>query len=142
MATNYFWTINPLECYPTSSGETDVVFTAHWQLHANEEVDGILYNATSIGTQPIPLHSGSAFIPFEELTLPLVQGWVEESMGPDQVQAIKDNLAQQIANQINPPVVTLQSPWLNTTTTSTTTTTTTVEEPTTSTTTTTTTVEG
>lgn len=124
MATNYFWTINPLECYPTSSGEIDVVFTAHWQLHADEEVNGIIYSALSIGTQSVPLHSGS-FIPFEELTLPIVQGWVEEGMGPDQVQAIKDNLAQQIANQINPPVVTLQSPWLNTT--STTTTTTTIE---------------
>jgi hypothetical protein len=124
MATTYFWTINPLECYPTSSGEIDVVFTAHWQLHANEEVNGTTYSATNIGTQSIPLHSGS-FIPFEELTLPVVQGWVEESMGEDQVNNLKASLAQQIQNQINPPVVTLQSPWL--TTTSTTSTTTTIE---------------
>jgi hypothetical protein len=121
MATTYFWTINPLECYPTSSGEIDVVFTAHWQLHANEEVNGTTYSATSIGTQSIPLHSGS-FIPFEELTLPVVQGWVEESMGEDQVNNLKASLAQQIQNQINPPVVILQSPWLTTSTTSTTTT--------------------
>ena len=46
-------------------------------------------------------------------------------MGPDQVASLEAGLAQNIANQINPPVVTLTSPWL--TTTSTTTTTTTVE---------------
>jgi hypothetical protein len=137
MAISYFWTINPLECYPTSSQGPDYVFTAHWQLHATEEYEGTTYTATSIGTQGVPMNTGS-FIPFEELTLPVVQGWVEDSMGPDQVESYKAGLAQQIANQINPPVVTLTSPWLTTTSTTTTTTT---EDPTTSTTTTTTTVE-
>lgn len=140
MAISYFWTINPLECYPTSSQGPDYVFTAHWQFHATEEYEGTTYNATTIGTQSVPMNTGS-FIPFEELTLPVVQEWVETAMGPEQVEAIKVGLAQQIANQINPPVVTLQSPWLTTTTTTSTTTTTTTVEPTTSTTTTTTTVE-
>jgi hypothetical protein len=111
MAVSYNWTINPLEAYPTSSGEHDVVFVAHWQLHATETVENVTYNATSIGTQSIPVHSGSAFIPFEELTLEVVQGWVEEGMGAEQVQNLKDGLANNIANQINPPVLTLQSPW-------------------------------
>lgn len=112
MAVSYNWVINPLECYPTASNETDVVFIAHWQLHANEEVNGVTYSATSIGTQAIPIHSGSAFIPFNDLTLDIVQGWVEEGMGAEQVQAQKDGLAQIIADKINPPVVTLQSPWM------------------------------
>ena len=88
------------------------MFVAHWQLHASEEVDGVTYTASSIGTQPVPANTGSAFIPFEELTLPVVQGWVEESMGVEQVESYKAGLAQNIANQINPPTVTLQSPWL------------------------------
>jgi hypothetical protein len=49
-------------------------------------------------------------------------------MGTGSVDNMKAGLAQNIANQINPPVVTLTSPWLNTTTTSTTTTTTTEAE--------------
>ena len=126
MAVSYFWTINPLEAYPTSSGETDVVITAHWQLHATETVGETTYNAQSIGTQGVTYTSGSAFVPFEELTLELVQGWVENAMGTGSVDNIKTSLATNIANQITPTVVTLQSPWL-TTTTSTTTTTTTVE---------------
>lgn len=112
MAVSYFWTINPLECYPTASGESDVVFTAHWQLHAQEIVNEVTWSAQSIGTAAIPLHSGSEFIPFEQLTLPVVQGWVEESLGSGSVDNLKAGLAQNIANQINPPVVTLQSPWL------------------------------
>ena len=51
MAATYFWTINPLEAYPTASGESDVVFTAHWQLHATETVGETTYTAQSIGTQ-------------------------------------------------------------------------------------------
>jgi hypothetical protein len=125
MAATYFWTINPLEAYPTASGESDVVFTAHWQLHATETVGETVYNAQSIGTQGLTYTSGSAFTPFEELTLEQVQGWVEGAMGEEQVNNMKASLAQNIANQINPPVVTLQSPWLTTTTTTSTTTTTT-----------------
>ena len=112
MAVSYNWTINPLEAYPTSSGELDVVFVAHWQLHATEEVSGSTYTAQSIGTQGVTYTSGSAFVPFEELTLELVQGWVENAMGTGSVDSMKASLATQIANKINPPVVTLQSPWL------------------------------
>jgi len=122
MAVSYFWTINPLEAYPTASGESDVVFTAHWQLHATETVDGKTYTAQSIGTQGLTYHSGSSFTPFEDLTLSQVQGWVENAMGTGSIDNMKASLATNIADQINPPIVTLQSPWLTTSTTSTTTT--------------------
>ena len=112
MAVSYNWTINPLECYPTSSEGADYVFIAHWQLHASEEYSGSLYTATSIGTQAVSGSASGSFIPFEELTLPVVQDWVTTAMGPDQVDSLEAGLAQNIANQINPPVVTLQSPWL------------------------------
>ncbi len=123
MEINYNWTINPLEAYPTASGETDVVFVAHWQFYATTGS----YFATSIGTQSLTYSSGSTFTPFNDLTLEQVTGWVTESMGSGSVDRMKENLAAQIANQINPPSVTLTSPWLNLTTTSTTTTTTTLE---------------
>lgn len=106
---NYFWTINPLECYPTSPEGPDYVFTAHWQLHAQTGS----YSAQSIGTQAVTGSPSGSFIPFENLTLEIVQGWVEEAMGEERVNQIKESLAQTIENQINPPVVTLPSPWLN-----------------------------
>ena len=107
---NYNWTINPLEAYPTQAGETDVVFVAHWQLHATTGS----YSATSIGTQALTYEAGTPFTPFNELTLEQVTGWVETAMGEERVTELKAGLATQIENQINPPTVTLQSPWLPT----------------------------
>ena len=114
MAVSYNWTINPLEAYPTASGESDVVFTAHWQFHATETVGETTYTATSIGTEGLTYEAETPFTPFNELTLEQVSGWVETAMGEEKVQAMKDSLATQIANKINPPTVTLQAPWLNT----------------------------
>lgn len=109
----YYWTINPLECYPTSSQGPDYVLVAHWQLHAETGS----YSAQIIGTQTMasPSTGSGSFIAFQDLTLDLVQGWIEQSMGEEKVNELKENLAKNIESQINPPVVTLQSPWLNTT---------------------------
>jgi len=126
MAIDYNWNFNPLESYPTASGKTDVVFLVHWQLYASTGS----YGASSIGTQAIAaLQSGSTFIPFNELTKDVVYGWVTSSMSSGSVDVIYAGLAANIENQINPPVLIQQAPWLNTTTTttSTTTTTTTIE---------------
>jgi hypothetical protein len=109
MEITYTWQFNPLECYPTASGETDVVFRVHWQAYANTGS----YNASCIGVENVPLPSGSVFVPFENLTKEIVQGWVETAMGPERVAAITTSLASQIENQINPPVLTLTSPWLS-----------------------------
>jgi hypothetical protein len=134
MEITYNWNFNPLESYPTSSGETDVVFMVHWQLYATKgPYTGSFtgsYTASSIGTQTVgPLQSGSVFTPFNELTKDIVFGWVTSSMASGSVDRLYASLAQQIENQINPPVLIQQAPWLNspTTTTSTTTTTTTIE---------------
>ena len=107
---NYNWTINPLEAYPTQAGETDVVFIAHWQLHATTGS----YVASSIGTQALTYEAGTPFTPFNDLTLEQVTGWVETAMGVENLTQLKAGLATRIENQINPPTVTLQSPWLPT----------------------------
>jgi hypothetical protein len=104
----YNWNFNPLECYPTESGHSDVVFNVHWQLSA---ITGS-YGASSIGTQMVgPLGSGS-FTPFEELTKEQVQGWVVDAMGTGSVESMYANLATQIENQITPPTINLTAPWL------------------------------
>ena len=120
----YNWNFNPLESYPTASGQTDVVFLVHWQVVA---ITGS-YSSVMVGTQPVQYTSESVFIPFNELTFDTVYGWVTSSMGEERYNSITASLIQQIGNQINPPVLIQQAPWLTTTTTtSTTTTTTTIE---------------
>jgi hypothetical protein len=104
----YNWNFNPLESYPTSSGQTDVVFLVHWQVEA---ITGS-YTASSIGTQPLHYNSESVFISFNELTKDIVYGWVTSSMGEEQYNNIVTSLAQQIENKINPPILIQQAPWL------------------------------
>jgi hypothetical protein len=109
---NYNWNFNPLECYPSQSGQTDVVFNVHWQLYATTGS----YSASSIGVQSVgPIGTGS-FTPFEELTKEQVQEWVMNSMNSintGSVDALYANLASQIDNQINPPTVIMPAPWVN-----------------------------
>jgi hypothetical protein len=107
MEINYNWNFNPLESYPTASGETDVVFLIHWQVSAETGS----YTARQIGTQHVEYTSGSVFIPFNELTFDTVYGWVTSSMG-EQYNIITASLIQNIENQINPPILIQQAPWL------------------------------
>lgn len=109
---DYNWNFNPLECYPSQSGQTDVVFNVHWQLYATTGS----YSASSIGVQSVgPIGTGS-FTPFEELTKEQVQEWVMNSMNSintGSVDALYTSLANQIQNQITPPTVTMAAPWVN-----------------------------
>lgn len=108
----YNWNFNPLDCYPTQSGCTNVVFNVHWQLHATIGS----YHASSIGTQMVgPIDPGS-FVSYELLTKEQVQGWVINAMETQNlgsVSALYSSLMNQIENQINPPVVSMPSPWLD-----------------------------
>jgi hypothetical protein len=105
MAITYNWNFSPLESYPTASGQTDVVFLVHWQAYGSTGS----YQRSLIGTQPVTYDSGSAFVPFGELTYQIVYDWVSSSMDMSKVE---ENIAQQIKNQINPPVLIQQAPWL------------------------------
>ena len=104
----YNWTFPALEAYPQHAGESDVVFTIHWRLTGD---DGNGHIGTVYGTVGVKYNEGDPFTPYAILTPELVQGWVEEALGEEQVTALKANIDQQIADQINPPVVTLPPPW-------------------------------
>ena len=103
----YNWVIERLDCYPERDGETDVVFTVHWRLNA---VDGE-YGATGYGSVGLTYDASAPFTPFADLTQAQVVGWAQAALGPDQVAQMKTALANAIAAQINPPVVSPPLPW-------------------------------
>ena len=110
MAINYTWSFNPLEAYPTASGEDNVVFLVHWQLYGSTGS----YKSSVIGTQRIQTYeTSSAFIPFEDLTYNIVYNWMTASMGTASMTEKEASVAQQIENQINPPILIEQAPWLS-----------------------------
>ena len=102
--TTYTWTVTQMDCYPQAEGQTDVVFTVHWQLTGT---DGT-YNGSVYSTCSVPAPTGT-FIPYADLTQDIVLGWIWAN-GVDQASA-EAAVAQQIANQVNPPVVTPPLPW-------------------------------
>ena len=106
----YTWNFNPLESYPTASEHTDVVFLVHWQLYGSTGS----YQGSSIGTQRVTYDTGSTFIPFNELTYNTVYNWITASMGIKTMNQITASVYQSIENQINPPVLIQQAPWLPT----------------------------
>jgi hypothetical protein len=102
------WAINQMDCYPEYEGEADVVFAVHWTLNAT---DGT-YSGSAYGSIGVSLDEGSNFTPFADLTEEQVIGWVQDAMGEEQVDALEANLAKQIADQANPPVVAPPLPWV------------------------------
>ena len=111
MANTYSWNCKTVDCYPTFNDETDVVYNVHWRITATsskKDGEGNPYTASSYGTQSISTDDIKDFIPFADLTNTTVTGWVETTMGDDEVAELKSNLDSNIESQINPTSVTLQ----------------------------------
>ncbi len=99
----YDWNCKTVDVHPQVEGETDVVYNVHW-IATGTEGD---YTANSIGTQAVAVDPETPFIPFEDLTNEIIVGWTKEAMGAEQVQAIEDSVASQIAELKNPTSVTM-----------------------------------
>jgi hypothetical protein len=107
MTITYTWSVTQMDAYPEADGEKDVVFTVHWTLSGT---DGT-YNSSVYGTAGVTVNPAEPFTPYADLTETQVVGWVQESLGPTIVASFEANITTQIANQINPPVVTPPLPW-------------------------------
>ena len=107
MAVNYTWSIVRLDCYPEQDGHTDVVFVCHWTLSGEEAC----FSGGVYGSVGVTLDEGATFTPYADLTEAQVVGWVQSALGEDQVTAYEANVAQQINDQVVPPVVTPPLPW-------------------------------
>jgi len=113
------WKVTNLDCYPTYQQNTDVVFTVHWDCLGNIVVatgslSGSVYNSRLYGTTGVQYHSGSSFIPYDQLTENVVLGWTFDSMGSGSKANIEAGAISSLYNQINPPVVQPPLPWVTT----------------------------
>ena len=100
MANTYSWNCKTVDCYPTFDDETDVVYNVHWRLTATSSKKDGKGNPSTDDIKD--------FIPFADLTNTTVTGWVETTMGDEEVAELKSNLDSNIESQINPTSVTLQ----------------------------------
>lgn len=122
MANTYTWSINSLDCIPSADGQNNVVSNVHWSVSAtsdktrtltnyNNITSTVPYSSSVYGVQPLTYTAGSPFTPYDGLTKDTVIQWVQSAMGAEQIAAIQTNLDNQIANLVNPPIVTLPLPW-------------------------------
>jgi hypothetical protein len=106
MATVITWNISQLDCLPQSAEGADYVVTAHYQCNG---VDGE-YSGSVYSTCSFAVVQGEAFTPYADLTQDQVLGWVWAN-GVDKA-ATEAAVEQQVANQINPPIVSPPLPWV------------------------------
>ena len=99
----YDWNCKTVDVRPQEEGETDVVYNVHWIVIGTKED----YSVNNIGTKVVHLNPETPFIPFDELTNEIVVGWTKDAMGEEQVKAIEDSIASQIAELENPTSVTM-----------------------------------
>jgi len=93
MSTIFTWNIAQLE-RETSDG---YVFTAHYTVDAK---DGT-YSAGAYGSIGLE-RPESELIPFADLTLDLVVGWVKEKLGAEKVSDIETALQAELDEQRQP----------------------------------------
>lgn len=102
MATTFTWNIAQLE-HEVSDG---FVFTAHYTIDAKDDV----YTAGAYGS--IGFQRPDNLIPYSELTLEEVVGWVKEALGEDKVADIEAALQKQLDEQRAPSTAS-GLPWNN-----------------------------
>jgi len=99
----YTWNNKTVDTYPSLEGNTDVIFNVHWRL-TGEDTDGNV--GSTYGTIALDTTDLSSFTSFADITEEQINGWVEAAMGAEEVQAKKDAIDAQIAEMVNPSVVT------------------------------------
>ena len=101
------WNVLRMDAYPEYEDQTNVVFTVHWDLVATKDV----YESSLYGSTGIALSNGSTFTPYEDLTIEQVIGWVQSSLGAEQVEVFETVVANQIQSQIKPTIISPPLPW-------------------------------
>lgn len=106
MAINFDWNVSDCEVYPNKDGLSNVVHKVNYKLKgiddSNQDDNGNNYFATVIGRVYLDTSDLSNFIAWSDLTPEIVQGWVEDNIGSENVLQIKNQIEAQINNKINP----------------------------------------
>jgi hypothetical protein len=110
MATTFEWKIPSMEYYPTKDELDKVVHVIHWILNGTDDEGhkGSTYGSQSINTDTI---DPETFVPFDELTFEVVEGWLESAIGSERILELHTLVQTNIDNQKSPPNVLATSPW-------------------------------
>ena len=97
--TVFDWKVTAM--YTVQQPDPDYVVNVLWELTG---VDGE-YTASIDGNTQLAIDDQKTdFVPYDQLTQPIVIGWVQESLGEQGIANFEANVQGQIDSQINPPV--------------------------------------
>lgn len=115
------WVISQLDSIPSLDGMDKVISVIHYRaqkqhfesvfddLTSTEIVnDKLLFTADQYGTLSVDAPHEASFTPYDEVTKEMVEGWLENGLD---TEAIEANLDAQIENFLNPPIVAFPLPW-------------------------------
>jgi hypothetical protein len=98
--STYTWSILEMSVMPVLDGQADVVVSAQWNILGADQ--GYTYNLA--GWQQFTLQQGQGFTPYDQLTEEQVIGWVQDTMGENQVANLQAAVQGSLDAMINPPV--------------------------------------
>jgi len=110
MNTTYFWNVTSMTAYPRYAELNNVVFRVDWACSG----DNAGFSAATTGNVNVTYVPGTVYIPYDQLTLPIVNGWVADALGPEGIATAQNQVDAVIAVQKNPTTITLPLPWLPT----------------------------
>lgn len=103
----YSWTFQSLDVHPLEDGLVDVIKKAQGTLTAD---DGLGHTASQMLVITLGPPDPLTFIPFEDVTLADVTGWVEAAMAPASLAGWKATLDDRIYDDVETPE--MAPPWL------------------------------
>lgn len=109
METTFTWIITTMDCKISEGELNDVVTAVHWRLSATR--DGAYTDTYGVATVGPP--DPTDYTNYPDLTKETVVGWVETSIGTDNLDEIKNNLNIELDAIIAPVNVTLPPPFSN-----------------------------
>lgn len=110
------WNISQMEDYLIGpegpfEGETQVIFTLHWQCTDEQTVGGQTYHARVYSSQGLqPFDDSEPFVPWEDVTEAQALGWLHDKLGAEEVERIEASIDAQLEAKINPTTET-GLPW-------------------------------
>lgn len=103
------WIIQWMQTTTTSATPPEAVITVGWACNGEQVDNGKTYTASVYSTCTLPSADPASFIPYANLTQQEVLNWIwANGVDKDSAEAA---VAQQIQNQIDPPIVTPPLPW-------------------------------
>lgn len=108
MSNTYEWSIFRLDVKPILNNLSDVVVTVHWSVIGSDTLGhASAYSSVTELTEP----TNGSFTEFANLSEDTVIGWVQSSLGQEEVNRIKGVIDDNINTQIMPVITSPALPW-------------------------------